>query len=444
MLVALCGLFCLALPVGAQAGYGIIDSLSLAPFVPLVLDAFMFVAMTGYEFFVGNGTGIIYLLVWGWLAFTIAMYLVKLYFPKNWLEFFGMSPSGDLWGGKTTAMNIGMDLLKPMIRAVVAVTLLLPLKPQYITNFVVDPFLQFGAIYTSSISETVVQANSWGGTPPKMECPAEIIERGYISERSCLFLVQPVADVTHANNIVIKRGLELFMQGLGGLITLIPRGGRDFMNLITGAILTVTFVASNFFMALLIIQGIFGLGIALILYPFKVLMFVVKKPDGDMWFDPWDPFSDLIKALKALVITMIATMFIMAVNIAAIKALFKWDTSVFMVAAGGAAHSNVPVVASGASADMGFGTHSITWLSAILTFYLMFRIFELTREKLNQYTAENKTTIGGQSLYKAVTGDAKTTLKNTKKWGGNVVKATNWGKNTKLGKWVGGKLTGGK
>lgn len=34
---------------------------------------------------------------------------------------------------------------------------------------------------------------------------------------------------------------------------------------------------------------------------------------------------------------------------------------------------------------MGFGQHSILWLSAILTFYLMLKIFDLTRKQLDSY-----------------------------------------------------------
>ena len=437
LVAGLCALTC-----SAHAAYGVVDHLSLAPFVPLVLDAFMSVAMAGYDFFVGNGTGIIYILVWGWLAFYICMYLVKMYFPENWLKFFGLSQSADLWGGKVGATDIGMGVLKPMLRAIIAVTLLLQVRPQYVTDFIVDPFLRFGAIYTESIRREVVQGNSWGGAAPEMKCPEEIVAKGYMSAESCQFLVQPVADVTHANNIIIKRGLDFFMRGLRGMITLIPHGGEDFMNLVTGAILVVAFVSSNFFMALLIIQGLFWFGMALIMYPFKVLTYVTdpKGENKDSWFNPWPAFDGIVDALKVLVITMIASMFIMLVNIAAIRALFNWDNSVYVPVAEGSAHSNLPAIATGSS--IGFGQHSITWLSAILTFYLMFRIFDLTREKLKDYTAGNKPAMGKDDLYKTVTGDAKATWKNTKKWSGKVVQATEWGKDTKLGKWVGKKLGG--
>lgn len=53
-------------PAGALAAdASLVDALNLAPFIPLVLDALMAVATGGYEFFVGNGDGVIYILVWG-------------------------------------------------------------------------------------------------------------------------------------------------------------------------------------------------------------------------------------------------------------------------------------------------------------------------------------------------------------------------------------------
>ncbi|MCL2338974.1 MAG: hypothetical protein FWC51_03415 [Proteobacteria bacterium] len=435
-LFAICAVLCVLAPMAARADYGIVDALSLSQFVPIVFGAFMSVAMTGYDFFVGGGTGIIYLLIYGFVGLFIVTYLVKQYFPDAWLDFFGAAKPGDsVWNGKLTAMNMSQNVLKPILRAIIAATIFLQVKPQYVTQFVVDPFLRFGAIYTDSISKSVTQANEFAGVAKRMECPPDIVEKGYISAESCRFIVQPVEDITHANNMIIKRGLDFFTKGLLGMMTLIPHGGADFMNLITGAILILTFVSSNFFMALLIIQAIFTFGMALILYPFKVLMYVGKPTNPNSWIDPWDSFSGIIQSLKALVITMIAAMFIMVVNIAAISALFKWNNSVFMVAAGGSASNNLPGVYGGSS--LGFGQHSITWLSALLTLYLMFRIFELTREQLTKYTTENK-----GDLYKNVTGDMKQVWKNTKTWTGKTVNATEWAKNTKLGKWVGDKLTG--
>lgn len=397
-------------PVPAHAAWGIVDVLDLSPFVPLALDALMTVATGGYEFFVGtNNDGLLYILILGFLGISITLYLFKMYVPKKWLGFIGFSGGGAI----DDAEKITMNVLKPMFRAILAVTLLLQIKPVYMTEYLVNPFLQFGAYYTHAITESI---NETGIEAPEVACPPEIVAKGWISESSCKFLVQPVADLSAANNRIIKQGFEFLNRGLRGLMTLIPHGGEDFMNVVTGILLIFTFVSSNMFMALLIIQGIFDFGMALILYPFNVLTYVVKS--NDKWLDIWPAFSGITTALKNLIITMIACAFILCINLAVIKALFDWNTSVFVVAAGGTASSNVP---SASSAAMGFGGHSLTWMSAILTFYLMMRIFDATQQKLKTYT-------GGKmdALYNQVKGDTKTLVGGIKKTGKGIGKAIGW------------------
>ena len=207
-----------------------------------------------------------------------------------------------------------------------------------------------------------------------------------------------MADLSHANNQIVKRGFTFLTNGLRGLMVPIPHGGEDFMNILTGFILIATFVGSNVFMALLIIQGIFNFGAQIILYPFSVLVYVFKK--NDKWLDIWPAFSGITKALQQLIVTMIACAFILCINVAIIKALFQWNSSVFVVAAGGTATSNVP---QQAATSMGFGQHSVLWLSAIMTFYLMFKIFEMTRKQLDMYVGK-----GMDTLYNNVTNDTKT------------------------------------
>lgn len=408
-------LFSVLIPGAAHADWGIVDSLNLAPFIPMILDALMTVATGGYEFFVGNGDGIIYILIWGFLGVSMGLYLIKMYFPKTWLSFFGFSGGGEMWDGKANGIQIGENLLKPALRAIVAATILLQVKPIYVTEWIVNPFLQFGSLYTESITSTI---NDGAVAAKTIECSPDIIARGWISADSCNFLVQPVAELSHANNQIIKRGFDFINRGLLGLVTLIPHGGEDFLNLITGILLVFTFVSSNLFMALLIIQGIFNFGMALILYPFQVLTWVAKPKNPDKWLDFWPAFEGIIKALQQLIITMIACAFILAINIAIIKALFQWNSSVFVVAAGGAASSNIPQVATSA---MGFGPHSILWLSSILTFYLMLRIFELTRKQLTSYIEPGMDKLHGQ-----LTKDAKTTVKNVQDWGNKVGTAMGW------------------
>lgn len=378
----------------------IIDALNLAPFVPLVLDSMMMVATGMYEFFVGNGDGIIYILIWGFLAITIILYLVKMYLPQAWVSFFGFSGGGEMAKG-VGGIKIFENILKPGLRAVIAIVALLQLKPVYLTGWLINPFLEFGSVYTSYIVTTI---NEPGIKSPDVSCPPDILAKKWISPESCEFLTQPVADLSYANNTVIKRGFDFLMNGLRGLITLVPHGGEDLLNVITGLVLIATFFSCNLFMALLVIQGIFNFGIQVILYPFYVLTYVAKP--NDKWFDVWPAFSGITKALQQLIVTMIACAFILCINVAVIKALFQWNSSVFVVAAGGSASTNLPTAATSA---MGFGQHSVLWISAILTFFLMYKIFDMTRKQLDMYVGK-----GMDGLYKQVTKDAKTTWSNAK------------------------------
>lgn len=380
------------MPGAAFAG-GIVDSINLAPFVPWVLDAMMMVATTVYEFFTGNGGGLVYVMIWIFLGGTIVITLVKMYFPKDWVAFIGFSGGGELFEGKITGTQIFEKIARPMLRAIIAVVLLLRITPQTITTYMVNPFLSVGSIYSEIIMKSI---NETGMQAPDVACPQQVIENGWISQESCEFLVQPVADISHANNKIVKRGFQYISNGLLGLMTLIPNGGEDFLNLVTGIILVFTFIASNLFMALLIIQGIFNFGMQLILYPVNVLTYVIKP--NDKWVDLWPAFDGLVKALQQLIVTIIACMFILGINIAVVKALFQWNSSVFVAAAGGTSVSNMPA----AGTNTGFGDHSIMWLSALLTFFLMFKIFEMTRKQLDLYVGK-----GMDKLYNQTVKDTK-------------------------------------
>lgn len=403
----------LIMPAVAHAS--VVDTLNLAPFVPMVLDALMMTATGIYEYFVGDGNhvGFINILVWTFLGITITLGLVKMYFPKSALSFLGMSGGGEMLDGKVNAYKLIEDTLKPCLRAVIASLVLLQLKPVFLTEWLVNPFLQLGANYTHQITGTINEVNPDAKT---VECPTEILEKKWISEDSCKFLVQPVYDLSSANNQIVKRGFDFLFEGMRGLMTLVPHGSEGFLNIVTGIILISTFVASNLFMALLVIQGIFNFGIQLILYPFYVLTYVFKK--SDKWFDVWPAFGGITKALQQLIITMIACAFILCINIAVIKALFNWNSSVFVVAAGGSAYSNIPTMAS---APIGFGGHSVMWLSAIMTFYLMFKIFDMTQTQLRTYIGS-----GMDGLYKDVIGDSKTLFKDAKDFGKKIGKVAGW------------------
>ena len=393
----------------------LVDSLNLAPFVPIVLDAMMMVGTGVYEYFVGTNDhmGIIHILIWTFLGLSITIELIKMYIPKDWVAFLGFSGGGELANGSVTPTKMFTNVFQTGFRAILASVILLQLKPVYMTQWLINPFLEFGSIYTSHIVSQINEPNS---TAEKVSCPPDVLAKEWISEKSCEFLTQPVADLSQANNQIVKRGFNFLTNGLRGLLTPVPRGGEDFLNILTGFILIATFVGSNVFMALLIIQGIFNFGAQIILYPFSVLTYAFKK--SDKWFDIWSAFSGITKALQQLIVTMIACAFILCINVAIIKALFQWNSSVFVAAAGGSATSNVP---QPAAASMGFGQHSVLWLSAILTFYLMFKIFELTRKQLDMYIGS-----GMDTLYKNVTSDTKTLYKDTKGTIKTIKDATGW------------------
>ena len=380
----------------------IVDAFNLAPFVPLVLETMMNIATSLYKYFVGNGNGLIYIFIYAFLAFYLVMYLVKMHLPKDWLSFMGFSGGGEMWDGKATGWSIADNIMKPCVRAIVAGVILLQIKPIYVTEWLVNPFLEFGSIYTEHILQNVNNSSIDNIDAPK--CPASIADSGWISERSCNFLITPVYTISAENNRVIKYGMGFLTRGLAGMVTLIPHGGEDLLNVITGILLLFAFISSNVFMALLIIQAIFDFCIALIMYPFNVLAWVARK--SDKWLDVLPAFDQIISALKKLIITMIACAFILCVNIAIVRALFNWSSSIFVVAANGVSNSNVPSITNTA---MNFGQHSILWLSSLLTFFLMHNIFTMTRKRLDMYTKDTK-----PKIYEDVKKDASEIWKKIK------------------------------
>lgn len=378
----LCGLF---LVFGAfapnTACASIIDALDISGLVPIVLDSFMYVANGTYAYFVGDGNGIVYVLVWGFFIFYIASYLIKLYVPKFWLTTFGFKPGDSI--NNTGGIKIIENLLKPSVRALVAVIVLLPLHPDKMAKYLINPFLSFGSIYTSAIIQQSTDLTSTEIQGREIHCPENLLNQGWLDAESCNYLIQPVHVLSGANNAIVKRGFQYISNGFQSLATFMIRDGHGFMDIISGILLVVTFTGCNIFMALLIIQAIFNFGMALILYPFNVVAWVAKK--NDSWFDIWPAFSGIIDALKQIIITMIACAFILCVNMALIHALFQWNNNAFTNGGGG------------------FGGHSVLWLSCILTFFLMNKLFEITREKLTEYVGNN-----GTELYNKVKKDAKT------------------------------------
>lgn len=411
------------IPLNAFAEWKIVEKLDVSPLIPIVLSSFMQVAINGYNYFINNGKGIIFILIWGFLAFTIAAYLLKMFFPSFWLSFLGFSGGGKIDTPETITKNI----LKPAIRTIIAATIfILPItSPKSLTEYLVNPFLEIGSFYTSEIIKAVPSLTGFSINIPDSESEIDshcmrIVEQGWISENSCRFLTEPVKTISFANNKIIQRGFDFISNGLRGLLTVfVHGGGESILNILSGVLLVFTFVSCNIFMALLIIQAIFNFGIALILYPFKMLAWVVKKSDD--WVNLWPAFDGIIKALREIIITMIACAFILCINIAVIQALFQWNaTTFFSAASGGVAHSNVP---TSISASMSFGDHSMLWLSALLTYFLMVQIFDITRKKILDYTGS-----GMDALYNKVSKDAKTGWGKIKALPEKIKKVTGWGK----------------
>ena len=386
--------FCCLLAEPAHAESKLLDTFNLAPFVPLVLETMMNIATSLYKYFVGNGTGLIYIFIYVFLGFYLGLYAFKMFVPKDWLSFLGFTTDNSIWDGKTTGWSVIENVLKPCLRAIVAGVVLLQIKPVYVTEVLVNPFLEFGALYTDSILTTINKTPSSAADAPI--CPASIANKGWISESSCNFLIQPVYTISEENNRVIEYGFDFLKRGFVGMLSIIPRGGQDFLNLVTGIILIASFVASNLFMALLIIQGIFDFCLALIMYPFKVLTWVAKK--SDKWIDVLPVFDQIINALKKLVITMIACAFILCINIAIVHALFNWSSPMLAAESG---------IFDAPAADS-FGQHSMLWISAILTFFLMRAIFNMTRERLERYSGVS------HSAYNDVIATGKRTFEKLK------------------------------
>ena len=217
-------LFGALVPNMACADWGIlsVDSLDLSKLIPIIMDSFMFVANATYSYFVGaNHNGPIYTLVWLFFAFYIAIYLIKLYVPKFWTTIFGFKPGDSI--ENTSGTKIAENLLKPAIRVLVAVILFLPLRPEFITNTLINPFLKFGSIYTTGIINIVSADKTINSS--KLECPNTLLEQGWLSKESCEYVVQPVHVLSYANNQVIKRGFRYLSRGLSSLNTLIVHNG---------------------------------------------------------------------------------------------------------------------------------------------------------------------------------------------------------------------------
>jgi len=346
--------------ISAMGGWS--EIFSLAWVVPLLLDALSAVAFAIYEMLVSGG--IVYILIWGWLAFTIGLSLAKMYFPKDWLSLFAFSGGGEMYDPKTDGWSILKNVGKPIARAVFASVFLLQVRPEYITNIIINPFLEFGGVYVGTITKSVLPKEL-----PKMNCPKGL--DAYFTQDSCDFLIRPIRQVSAVNGGMISKGFDFLMGGIASLLLPVDlpqavTGMAGWGSIITGLLLIATFFSSNFFMSLLLIQGIFKFGLNLAFYPFKVLIYVIKKPDGDEWVDPFPAFADILESLKKLVVAMVAVAFILLINISVVGAMFNFDPTTGEKIAG----------------------HATSWIICLMTLWLVVRVFAITREQLDKYVAD--------------------------------------------------------
>ena len=130
---------CILFTQSAYAGFE--EVFNMAPFVPVVLESMMNIATSLYKYFVGNGDGLIYILIYVFLGFYLVMFLVKMYLPKDWLSFMGFSGGGEMWDGSATGWSITENVAKPCMRVLIAGIILLQIKPIYVTEWLVNPFL---------------------------------------------------------------------------------------------------------------------------------------------------------------------------------------------------------------------------------------------------------------------------------------------------------------
>jgi len=352
-------------------------SFSLSWMVPLLLDSMVAVAVAIYNYFVRDGTGIIHAIIWGFVAFWIGMYLAKMYIPQSWLQLFGFHGGGQMWNKETPGgLDIGKTLLKPVIRAMFSIAILLQAKPEYITRFIVNPFLEFGAVYVGSIIKIVMPD---GVSEVSRPCSDETVVM--LSERGCEFLIRPIDEVSAVNMTIVNRGLGFVKKG-------------GFLNIITGLFLIATFFWSNLVMAVMMIRGIFKFGAELIFYPFRVLVYVLKG-DDEKWFDPWPAVHHLVKSLQTLVITMIALAFMLLINVSLARAMFDFSTD------------NVSTVTQ----------HSISWISCGLAFWLLQRVYAEVDRKIKEYINDDDIT----TFYDKLAAGVAVATKRTYEWGKRAV-----------------------
>ncbi|MDR0448905.1 MAG: hypothetical protein LBG89_00380 [Rickettsiales bacterium] len=353
-----------------------ISNVSLDKFIPFIIEVMTTASAGLYDFFVPLVQAVIWLLV----GFNIALFVVKQFVPQNWLDFFGWKGGGEYYDNDKAAKlawGVPTRLAKMVVRASLATTLLLALRPAILTETIINPFLGIGSMYTEFIMSS--QASGEAARPGTSS--ADCNTNSFLSEDVCLRLANPISEIIYRNNQVVVLGMD--MMGVPSFITdagasrMTLDMGQNLFNFITGAVLVITFFLAGLYIASIVIQGILDFLFAVLMFPVKTLKWVMQT---DVWMNPKAALEDVVASLRKLVVAMIIGGIMTIVNMTLISALF------------------------GGGVDVGLSSWSdkfMILLSGILCLVVMTKLFDIAREKLAKYGAPS------DEFYKDITSNAQ-------------------------------------
>ncbi|MDR0319559.1 MAG: hypothetical protein LBH81_02355 [Rickettsiales bacterium] len=365
---------------------------SLDKFVPFMIDVMTRVSAGLYDFFVP----LVSAFIWTLVGFNIMLFVIKQYVPQDWLDFLNIKNGGGYYDGKKTAelaWGIPKKLAQMMMRAALATTILLAVRPTFLTETIINPFLKLGSIYTESILNSPPGEGS-----PKAGVGMECNTHSFFSPEICNQMANPISGIIYKNNQVVTLGLDMmgvpsFITG-GNPMSKKPDMGLWLFNFFVGAVLAITFFLSGLYIASVILQGILNFCFAIMLFPFRTFKWVMQQTDA--WANPTEALKGIIDSLRGLVVAMVIGGIMTLINLSLIAALFGQ---------------------SGISANLSsWSDKFMIALSSILALLVMTRLLEIAKEKMAKFGAPDET------FYKNLTANAQTLGKTAVKLGGNIGK----------------------